>query len=321
MQYKDYYKTLGVSKNASQDEIKKAYRKLALKYHPDKNPGDKKAEERFKEIAEAFEVLKDPEKRKKYDQLGADWKKYEHAGAGAEGGFDWSQFAGGRGGRRRSYRYEGDPGDIFSEMGGGFSDFFQAFFGDMGGTGRTGAGRDSRDFFRQPASKGQDLKADMEISLYEAYHGTSRILNVDREKLRVQIKPGAYTGQELRIRGKGGKGMGGGQSGDIYIKLKVIPDRQYSIDGHNLIKEQPVDLYTAVLGGRVQTDTMAGKVNITIPEGTQTGNKLRLKGKGMPLYGKSGLYGDLFIRLKVLVPGNLSEEEKQLFRKLRDMNK
>ncbi len=312
MEYKDYYKILGVSKDAGQDEVKKAYRKLASKYHPDKNPDDKKAEDRFKEIGEAYEVLGNPEKRKKYDHLGANWKQYEQAGTGAQGDFDWSQFRGGGG---RSYHFDGDLGDIFGE--GGFSDFFKAFFGDMGGRTSRGFGAGSR----QAAFKGQDLKAELQISLHEAYHGTSRMLNVEGEKLRIKIKPGAYDGQELRIRGKGGKGAGGGESGDIFIKIRLMPDPFYTVNGADLVKEVPVDLYTAVLGGKIQVDTLAGKVSVNIPKGAQTGNRLRLKGKGMPVYGRSNEYGDLFIKIKVLIPKNLTKEEEEQFKKLRDMKK
>ena len=311
MEYKDYYKILGISKDAGQDEVKKAYRKLASKYHPDKNPDDKNAEDRFKEIGEAYEVLGNPEKRKKYDRLGADWKQYEQAGAGAQGGFDWSQFAGGGGGR--SYQFDGDLGDIFGE--GGFSDFFKTFFGGMGGHTSSGFGSGGR----QAAFKGQDMKAEMQISLHEAYHGTSRMLHVDGQKLRVNIKPGAYDGQELRIRGKGGKSAGGGESGDIFIKIRLMPDPSYTVKGADLIKEVPVDLYTAVLGGKIQVDTLAGKVSVNIPKGAQTENRLRLKSKGMPVYGRSNQYGDLFIRIKVMIPKNLTKEEEEQFKKLRNM--
>ena len=319
MQYKDYYKTLGVSKNATQDEIKKAYRKLAVKYHPDTHPDDKEAENRFKEINEAYEVLKDPEKRKKYDQLGANWKQYEQAGYGGGqgagfGGFDFSQF-GGRGAGGRSYQFEGDLGDIFGE-GGGFSDFFNMFFG--GGMGNAssqgfegfGGGRSAR--------RGQDLQAEMELSVYEAYQGTSRMLNVDGQKLRINTKPGAYDGQELRIKGKGGRSPSGGENGDIYIKIKILPDQEYRVDGYNIIKEVLVELYTAVLGGKISVNTLAGTINVNIPKGTQPGKMLRLRGKGMPVYGKSGQYGDLLLKLKIEIPENLSEEEEKLFKKLKE---
>ncbi|MFO7971149.1 MAG: DnaJ domain-containing protein, partial [Desulfobacterales bacterium] len=221
MNYKDYYKILGVPKDASQEEIKKAYRKLAVKNHPDKTQGDKKAEERFKEIGEAYEVLRDPEKRKKYDQLGANWKQYEHAGTGDYG---FSRGSGSPGGG--TFSFEGNIDDLFGggASGGGFSDFFNAFFGNMG---------DAQSGFRsrQQPSKGRDLKTEMEISLYEAFHGTSRILNVDGEKMRITIKPGTYNGQELRIRGKGSPGAGGGSKGDIYVKIKVRPDGKHTLEG------------------------------------------------------------------------------------------
>lgn len=312
MEYKDYYKTLGVSKTASQDEIKKAYRKLAVKYHPDKNAGNKQAEEHFKEMGEAYAVLKDPEKRKKYDQLGANWKQYQNAGA-QRGGSNFSNFARGKTGSGGTFYYEGDLGDIFGESGGGFSDFFQSFFGGGGGT---------HENFRsqQRVHHGSDFQAEMEITLAEAYSGTTRILNVDGEKLRVKIKPGAYSGQELRIKGKGGHGANGGSRGNIFVKIKVRPDPRYRIDGNNLILKTDVDLYTAVLGGKIEVNTFSGGLNVPVPQGSQNGSKLRLRGKGMPIYGSQG-NGDLYVQLNVVIPRNLQQEEIKLFNQLKEYRK
>lgn len=300
MEYKDYYKILGVSKNATQDEIKKAYRKLAVKYHPDKNPNDKKAEDRFKEIGEAFEVLKDPEKRKKYDHLGANWKQYQNADPG--GGYNYSRRSSGA----ESFFSDGS----FFGGGGDFSDFFNAFFGDMGGGFQ-------RTRSQPTAQKGSDLKATMEITLNEAYHGASRILNVDGKKLRISTKPGAYHGQELRIKGKGSQGVNGGPRGDIYINIKVTPNSTFTRNGNDLLTDVKVDLYTAILGGKIEIPTLTGKINISIPKGTQNGRKMRVKGKGMPVYGKDGAYGDLIVNIYVEIPQNLTAEEVKLFEKLK----
>jgi curved DNA-binding protein len=318
MEYKDYYKILGVSKTATQDEIKKAYRKLAVKYHPDKNEGDKASEEKFKEISEAYEVLGDPEKRKKYDKLGANWKQYQ------ESGFNGFQGAGGQGGHPGGgyyYTFEGDPSDLF---GGGFSDFFEAFFGGSGGFpgGRT-AGRSSRNtgFGRgfDAGIPGSDLEGDLHISLQEAYHGTSRIVKIGDEKIRVKIKPGAYDGLKMRVRGKGGKGRGG-RAGDLYLTVRVEKDPVFERKGDDLYVELPVDLYTALLGGTVHVRTLDGLVKMKIPEGVKNGQLLRLKGKGMPHYDKQG-HGDLFARVKVVLPEKLTSEQKELLKKMKELDK
>jgi len=255
MDYKDYYKILEVPKNASQDDIKKAYRKLAIKYHPDKNKENRNSEERFKEIGEAYEVLKDPEKRAKYDQLGANWKQYQNAGTG---GFDFSQFGGASSGGWP--HFGGSFGDMFGNSSTGFSDFFNAFFGGFG------ENRTSRTSGRAHARKGDDYRVTIEIGLSEAYPGTTRILNVNGQKLRVAIKPGAYDGLELRIKGKAGHGHDGGTPRDIYIKIKVLTDDRYEIQGNDLILKTEVDLYTAVLGGKIEIDTLSGKLGIPVPK-------------------------------------------------------
>lgn len=316
MQFKDYYKILGVDKNASDKEIKKAYRKLANKYHPDKNQGDKVAEEKFKEVNEAYQVLSDPEKRKKYDTLGSNWEAYE------QGGFDFSKYAGQSGpGGSRTFYFEGDPSQFFGRGDSGFSDFFEMFFGAGRGQtedifsrfqGQTG-GRRTRPV------RGRDIEAEMNITLLEAYQGSKRTFELNGQKLRMEIKPGAYDGQKLRIKGKGTPGANGGPNGDLYIILRVVPDPRFKRDGDNLIYNAKIDLYTAVLGGTIEVPTMTGTARVKVPKGTSPGKVLRLKGKGMPIYGKPGMYGDMLVKLDVSIPTDLSDEQVKLFEKLRDL--
>jgi len=304
MEYKDYYKILGVSKNATQDEIKKSYRKLAVKYHPDKNQGNKASEERFKEIGEAYAVLKDPETRKKYDKLGANWKQYEREGA--EGGFDYNQWAQQQGGGRRSYKqYTGTDFD-----GADFSDFFNAFF--SGGFGGGTHYADMRDIPR----KGQDYQASLTISMADAYHGSEAMLSIGDEKIKVTIPAGVRDGQILRVKGKGGKGTGGQQSGHLYMKVTIRKDPIFVRKGNDLHCDVKVPLYTAVLGGKRAIKSMKGTLNITIPKESQNGKVLRLKKLGMPVFGKKDEYGDLYVRIIIEIPQKLSEEERSLFKKL-----
>lgn len=301
MEYKDYYKLLGVDKKAAPEEIKKAYRKLAVKYHPDKNQGDRTAEAKFKEIAEAYEVLSDAGKRQKYDQLGSNWKQYENTG------FDQSRSSR----QRENYSYDvhGDPNDFFE--GSGFSDFFQSFFGR--GNTRNYRGNASNDFgFETPVG---DLTGEIPISLQEAYHGAQRIIDVGHEKIKVKIKPGAYDGLKLRVKGKGQKGSHG-KSGDLFLTIKVEPATDYERKGDDVYMDAQVDLFTALLGGKQEINTLSGKLNITIKEGTQNGRVLRLKGKGMPVYGKMDQYGDLYLKLMIKIPEQLTNEQKELTKKL-----
>jgi curved DNA-binding protein len=312
MEYKDYYKVLGVEKTASQEEIKKAYRKLAVKYHPDKNKGDKAAEEKFKEISEAYNVLSDPEKRKQYDQLGANWNRYQQAG-GEASGFDWSQYAG-RGGGQRQYEFEGDFGDFFGGGGaGGFSDFFQNIFGG-GFAGAGGAGRADR----SAGFKGQDLQASMEISLEEAYSGSTRSFTLEGRPLRIKLKPGIEDGQTLRLKGKGAAAPGG-QPGDLFLTIRVAEHPRFRREGYDLYTQVSADLYTAILGGKVTIPTLSGAVKLNLAPRTPNDKVLRLKGKGMPLYGRPAEHGDLYVTVKVELPQDLTAEEEQLFAKLRDL--
>lgn len=300
MEFKDYYKILGVDKNASQDEIKKAYRKLAMKYHPDRNPGNKKAEEKFKQITEANEVLSDTEKRKKYDTLGSNWKQYQSQGQGFQDFY--SNYGGGR-----QQSYSGNLDDLFGNIS-GFSDFFESFFGRSGPAGRQ-QNRRSR--------KGQDFEATLYIPLIEAYNGITKEISVGGKRVRVKISPGTKEGKKLRLKGLGNEGMNGGEKGDLYLTLKIEKDPYFELDGNNLYYDIFVDLYTAVLGGKMKVITLGGKtVNITIPAGTDSGKILRLKGLGFPISENSKTYGDLLVRIKVELPKNLTKEETDLFKKL-----
>ncbi|MGB2869257.1 MAG: J domain-containing protein [Bacteroidota bacterium] len=308
MTYKDYYKDLGVGKTATPREIKKAYRSLANKYHPDKTNGDRSAEEQFKVISEANEVLSDPVKRKKYDRFGADWKHYEEAGA-QPGGFDWSKYAGGRGGRtRQAGGNESDAAIADDDMG----DLFEMLFGQHSGQSRTR---------RSVVIKGEDLETETVISLEDAYHGTTRLIKVNGQTIKVTIRPGVADRQLLRIAGKGGSGLSGGPNGDLYLTIKVAPHQGIHRKGNDLAQDLPVDLYTALLGGKTQIKTLIGKVAVNIPKGTPNGKELRLRGLGMPVYAKKNEFGNLLVKVDIALPENLSEAETGLFGKLAAMRK
>lgn len=297
MDYKDYYKVLGVEKSATQADLKKAYRALAKKYHPDKNKDNKAAEEKFKDISEAYEVLGDAEKRKQYDQLGSNWRQFQNGGG---------QYQRPQGGYSQQ-----DYGDMFGGAGGGgFSDFFEQFFGGAGASfGQQRSGR---------APQGQDYQAEMDITLQEAFEGTARLLNVNGQQLRIKTKPGVTDGQTLRINGKGGPAPGG-TSGDLYINVRVQPDPRFERKGDDLYTSLSVDMYTAILGGNAQVNTLSGQLKLKIPAGTQNGKTLRLRGKGMPLYGKAAQHGDSYVKIEVTLPTDLSNEEKEMLQKLREL--
>lgn len=310
MEYKDYYKILGVDKNATSKDIKKAYRKLAAKYHPDKNPNDKTAEAKFKEINEANEVLSNPEKREKYDTLGANWQAYEQAGG------DWKHYANQqKNGNGRTYYYEGDPSEFFGDDGSGFSSFFDAFFGGR---------RDSSGFGRRQSARGRgsfqggDIEAELPITLLEAYEGSKRTFELNGQKLRITVKPGSYDGQKLKIKGKGQPGVNGGSPGDLYIVLRVQNDMRFQRKGNDLITKKSIDLYKAVLGGKIEIPTINGIVNMNVPKGTQNGKTLRLKEKGMPVY-NSKSFGDLLVQIEVVLPKSLTKEEEELFKRLQTL--
>jgi curved DNA-binding protein len=307
MEYKDYYRTLGVERSASPEEIKHAYRKLAMQYHPDRNPGDKAAEEKFKEINEAHQVLSDAQKRARYDQLGSSYSQWQQSG-GAPGGFNWSDWvtqSQSPGGVRVEY---GDLGDIFGE--GGFSDFFTQIFGGMGGA-RTQTRRTTR------SVRPQNYEYPLTISLQEAYQGATRTVQVEDRRMEVKLPAGAKTGTRVRMAGAAPAGPGS-QRGDLYLVLAVTPDARFDRNGDDLTTEVTIDLYTAVLGGQVNVPTPGGDVLLTVPAGTQPGQTFRLAGRGMPKLRKPQEHGDLLARVKVRLPRNLTPQQRELFEQLRD---
>lgn len=322
MDYKDYYKILGIEKSASQDEIKKAYRRLANKHHPDKNPGNKDAEAKFKEANEANEVLSDPEKRRRYDELGSNWKQYQ--GGGGQGGFDWSKYQqqyGGQsyGGQQSGQTYYTDYGDFGSAFGGGgFSDFFEAFFGGQGGFTNTGQ---TKQRGRKMTLKGEDIQAELPITLEEAYNGSEKIFELGGQTIKLKIKKGVSEGHNLKLSGKGNPGSNGGANGDLYLTIKIMKHPLYRREKDDLYMDMPVDIYTAVLGGKIEVNTLKGKIKVNIPAETDNGKTLRLAGLGMPKYGNDSQYGDLYVKIILQTPKNLTVEEKKLFKKLVDLRK
>jgi len=310
MDYKDYYKILGVSKTASEKEIKSAFRKLAQQYHPDKNPGNKTAEEKFKDINEAHEVLSDPQKRARYDQLGASYSQWERAGRPG-GGFDWGRWAGGPGGSRVEYH---DLNDLFGGAG-GFSDFFNTLFGGAGGfSGQRPSGYGPR----AQVMRGEDIEQPVEITLEEAFHGATRTLEKNGDRKSIDIPRGAKTGTKVRFKGQGGPGN---PPGDLFLTITVRPHARFEREGDDLHTEASVDLYTAVLGGETTVHTLTGDLRLTIPPETQSGKKFRLSGRGMPKLKDPTTFGDLYVRVLVKVPTHLSDEERALFQKLAQLRK
>jgi len=303
MDFVDYYKTLGVPKNASQEDIKKAYRKLARKFHPDVNPNDKEAHKKFQQINEANEVLSDPDKRKKYDQYGENWKhadQFEQArqqqqqGGGGFGGFGGGGFGNFGGGE---YTYSsGDEG--------GFSDFFESLFG--GGRGRRS----------QAKYRGQDYNAELQLTLTDAYTTHKQTLTINGKNVRITIPAGIENGQQIKLKGYGSPGANGGPNGDLFITFVITNNTGFKREGNDLYKTEDIDLYTALLGGEKTIDTLSGKIKLKVNPETQNGTKIRLKGKGFPVYKKEGQFGDLYITWNVKLPTNLTQKQKDLFTEL-----
>jgi DnaJ-class molecular chaperone len=343
MQYKDYYNTLGIKRGASEKEIKSAFRKLARKHHPDVNPGDKESEARFKEISEAYEVLSDTEKRKKYDQFGSDWERYQQTSNGP-GGFDFSKYS-------QSYGTPGG-GASFEGFGAGedgFSDFFEMLFGRTarGGAGNAGGGYYTGGRARTSPRTGEDHEQQIDVTLQEAFTGTQRVLQMSvpetcptcggrgvagnrvcatcngegvqyrTKRLEVKIPAGVHTGSRVRVSGEGGPGSGGGGKGDLYLRVTVLPNSKFERKGDDIYTTVQVPLYTAVLGGEVEVPTLkGGKLALRIPPATQNGKTFRLAGQGMPTLKDPSKRGDLFARLEVALPSELSDQEKQLYEEL-----
>ncbi|HEY5746315.1 MAG TPA: J domain-containing protein [Chryseolinea sp.] len=290
MEFIDYYKILGIDKNASADDIKKAYRKLARKLHPDLNPNDKEAHKKFQEINEANEVLSDPEKRKKYDQYGKDWQHAEH--------FEQQRQS------RPRQEHQTTAGYDFSDEGGDFSSFFESMFGD--------AARQQQ----QARFRGQDFHAELHQTLEDIMVTHQQTLTVNGKNIRITIPAGIENGQVIKLKGYGAPGANGGPAGDLYITFLIAPHPTFKRSGNDLFATATIDLYTAVLGGETTIDTLSGKVKLKVSPETQPGAKVRLKGKGVPVYKQEGQTGDLYVTFDVKLPTNLTEKQRELFTEL-----
>lgn len=298
MEFIDYYKVLGIDKNASVDDIKKAYRKLARKHHPDLNPNDEAAKQKFQQLNEANEVLSDPEKRKKYDQYGKDW---QHAEEFEKANQQRQQQGSRSSSTHGNYGFEEDQD---------FSEYFNSMFG-----GRSGAGSRGQAKFR-----GQDFNTELKLNLIDIYKTHQQTLTVNGKNIRLTIPAGVEHGQTIKIAGYGGEGMNGGPKGDLYIMFSILNNTKFKRDGNNLNTTVDLDLYTAVLGGEITVDAFDGKVKLKVNAGTQSGTKIKLKGKGFPVYKQEGQFGDLYITYHVKIPTDLTEKQKELFRELSNIN-
>lgn len=294
MDFIDYYSVLGISKTASDEDIKKAYRKLARKHHPDLNPNDPEANKKFQQINEANEVLGNAENRKKYDQYGKDWQHAE-------------QFEQAKRQQSQQRQQTGNTGDYdFSDGFGGadFSDFLSSMFGQEGGS-------------RQRATfRGQDYQAELHLNLRDAYTTHKQTLTVNEKNIRITVPAGIENGQKIKLAGYGAPGVNNGPAGDLYITFVIADDSRYKRKGNDLYVDEEIDLYTALLGGEKIIETLDGKVKLTVPPETQNGTKVRLRGKGFPVYKKDGSFGDLYVQWQIKLPTNLTDEQKDLFRQI-----
>lgn len=297
MAFIDYYEILGVPKSATEKDIKNAYRKLARKYHPDLNPNDAEANKKFQQLNEANEVLSDPEKRKKYDKYGENWQRGE----------EYEQYQRQQGQRGGHQSYSGGQDGGFEGFGSeDFSDFFQSMFG---GAGRSGGGR-------QAKFRGQDYNAELHLALKDVVYSHKQTLTVNGKNIRITIPAGIENGQTIKIGGHGGQGANGGPAGDLFITFVVAEDEQFKRVGNDLYTTVKLDLYTAVLGGEVTVDTLDGKVKIKVKPETQNGTRVKLRGKGMPVYKKENEFGDLYVNYDIQIPVNLTAHQRQLFEEI-----
>ena len=317
--YKDYYKILGVDKKASAEEIRKAFRKLAVKYHPDKNPNDKSAEDKFKEVSEANDVLSNPDKRKRYDEFGENWEYAEKSGANRQ----QQQQRQGRGGGQQ-YNFTAD--DFADDA--HFKDIFEKFFGgnsggnsggNFSGGGGFGGGFGGQRFSTNHTEHGANYEAELQVLLADSFHGVKRVLDLETQQISITLKRGVRDGQKIRIPEKGGKGLNGGKNGDLFITIKLVRDPFIERNGDDLYMDVNVDFYTALLGGKVPIKTFHGVKNINIKEETDNGSTLRLKGLGMPRYENPNEFGDLYAKIMIRMPKKLTEEEKSLIKQLAEM--
>jgi curved DNA-binding protein len=319
MEYKDYYSILGVDRKAGQDEIKKAFRKLARKHHPDVNQGNKSSAEKFKEISEAYEVLSDPEKRRKYDELGAQWQHHQRAGGRPEG-FNWNQW---QSQPNQQYTYRTVSPEEFEELfgtKGGYSDFFQNLFGEAARQQAGGSQGEQQFYYESHPTKGRDIEHGMQVTLEEAYYGTRRMLEwEDGRKIDAKIPRGVKTGSRVRLKGQGAPGLGGGEPGDLYLMIEVLPDNRFQRNDDDLATTAPVDLFTLILGGKVSVSGIDRKVKLDIPPETRNGRLFRLRGLGMPKMKQPDHRGDLYVTVEAILPQNLKAGEKELVKQWKNM--
>lgn len=322
MDFKDYYSILGVSPQADLKEIKKTYQKLAKKYHPDVNPGDKQAEDKFKEINEAYHAIADPVKRKKYDDLRADYEQWQNRGG--RGSYDWSAWQEAPGSNSNSYTRTMSPEEFAEFFGGsgssseggfgGFSDFFSTIFG-MGSPFQSDTQTYYTDVRRQPR-KGRDLQGEISITLEEAYHGAKKVISLDERRIEVTIPKGIEDNKKIRLSGQGEQGTKGGMSGDLLLTIKILPHQLYTRSGADLTANLEIDYVTAVLGGEARVKTPSGEMLLKIPPRTQAGKSFRLQGKGMPVLGEQGKAGDFYAKVSIVIPKEISDQEVSLLQEI-----